>query len=55
MMKFCWTTLRVSDFDKSLRFYRDLIGRRTVRKLNCFMRRTPRSRDRGTEFPLASR
>lgn len=26
MMKFCWTTLRVSDFDKSLRFYRDLIG-----------------------------
>ena len=26
MMKFCWTTLCVSDFDKSLRFYRDLIG-----------------------------
>lgn len=26
MMKFCWTTLHVSDFDRSLRFYRDLIG-----------------------------
>ena len=25
-MKFCWTTLHVSDFEKSLAFYRDLIG-----------------------------
>ena len=25
-MKFCWTTLHVSNFEKSLRFYRDLIG-----------------------------
>lgn len=25
-MKFCWTTLHVSDFEKSLHFYRDLIG-----------------------------
>lgn len=25
-MKFCWTTLHVSNFEESLRFYRDLIG-----------------------------
>lgn len=26
MMKFCWTTLHVADFEKSLAFYRELIG-----------------------------
>lgn len=25
-MKYCWTTINVSDMDKSLEFYRDIIG-----------------------------
>ncbi|MDA3939795.1 MAG: VOC family protein [Spirochaetia bacterium] len=32
-MKFCWTTITVSDMDKSLAFYQDIIGLKLIRRL----------------------
>ncbi|MBN1524545.1 MAG: VOC family protein [Spirochaetales bacterium] len=33
-MKFCWTTINVSDMEKSLAFYRDIIGLTINRRMS---------------------
>jgi len=33
-MNLCWVTIRVSDLDESLRFYRDLLGLEVARRLD---------------------
>ena len=33
-MKFCWTTISVSDMEKSLAFYRDIVGLPVARRIN---------------------
>lgn len=32
-MKFCWTTINVKDMDRSLQFYRDLVGLSVNRRM----------------------
>lgn len=32
-MKFCWTTINVTDMDRSISFYRDIVGLRVVRRV----------------------
>ena len=32
-MKFCWTTISVSDIEKSINFYQDIIGLKLTRRI----------------------
>jgi len=32
-MKFCWTTISVSDIDKSIKFYQEIIGLKLTRRI----------------------
>lgn len=34
-MKFCWSTLRVKDMDKSLKFYEEIVGLKVVQRLKA--------------------
>lgn len=35
-MKFCWTTIMVTDMEKSLSFYQEIVGLPVVRRVNAW-------------------